>query len=235
MKWMTKAVVALLAATLAMSATTVWADEVYVELRGNNLETADDGYVNLLGSAEPAGASGVAVGFQPVLVDGLRLTGSVDGDGISGNRFQRDLSADWSRSRFMAGADYGVDVLDDRLRPFGRIGLGYSRQTLEYSADGGTYRDVDHGMAGLLAAGVEGRLLVPEADPEAFIDRLTLGLNVTGGYAWQSEANFDGMTSQDAPEEPDDDDPWRRGEYDAGSIQASGFSMSIGVVLGYRF
>ena len=235
MKSMSKLIFGLLAAALVMGASaTAWADKVTLELRGSSVETTDRGYTNLTGDNAP-GAGGLALGFEPAFIDGLRLTASVDGTSLNGSRFAGDLSTSWEHQRVMAGADYGVDLFDDRLRPLVRVGFGYSRQALGLTADNVTYRDTDHGLAAMAAGGLEATVLTSEADADSLVERLSLGINLTAGYSWQTAANFDELESQDAPDEPSDDDPWRRGNYDAGTVQVTGFSLSLGLVAGYRF
>ena len=234
MKW-TKAILpAVVAALIVASASTAWADEVHLEIRGMSMETPDAGYTNLTGDAS-ASSTGFALGYSPSQIDGLRFMASMDVNEFQGTRFAGDLDAEWLGQRFMGGVDYGIDLFDDRLRPLVRVGVGYSRQELIYRADRVSYRDSSHGLTGQAAAGLEGAVLLSDPSPESIADRLSLRLSLTAGYSWRSSANFDEMTSQDAPEEPDDDDPWQRATYDAGTIGLSGFSMAFGVMLGYSF
>lgn len=233
MKTMTKAVVSLMAVCLVMSATTAGADEGFVELRTSLVHSGDDGYAAISGSGAAAGL-GLGVGYELTAIQGLRVLASYDGDGSMQQRFDGDVDALWTRNRLMANMDYGVDIMDDFFRPLVRVGFGYSQQSLEMVTDDVRYRDIDHGLTGLAAGGLEFSIGRSESRSTP-LDRFSIGANLLLGYVWQSEASFDNMSSTGAPEEPTDDDPWPRGSYDAGSMQMSGFTWSMGASMRYQF
>ena len=234
MKTMKKLIIGLIAAGLMMSATTAYADDIYIEGHLSGINTANPAYVGLTG-AGAAGGGGWLVGYEMDAVPGLRLMGIYAGEAMVGDRFSNDLSYDWSRNRLMAGADYGVDLFGERLRPLARLAVGYSYQSLGLTVDNRTYRDGDHGLAAQLSTGVElsfGRGDIVEGE---ILSRLSVGFNFLMGYLWQTEADFSEMRSTSAPSEPNEEDPWTRGSLDAGSLQMSGTTWTVGAVLRYHF
>lgn len=233
MKMTKKIVVSLLAMAMAFGATTASANEGFLEGRVSTLQTNDNGYAAAAG-ANSTGGVGLAVGYELDVIEpgALRVMGLWDVDGISTTRFDGDLGVDWGRNRLMVGADYGYDILP-WLRPLARVTMGYSHQSLRLATDGVTYRAGDHGLSGILAGGVEVSMGRSDTGTDA-MSRLSLGLNLLAGYTWQTRANFDDMTSLEAPDEPDEDDPWIRSTYDAGSMRVSGFTWNFGVMLRYR-
>ena len=236
MRRMTQTIMAsaLLLGLIAVSSTAWAGDKVGVEFHGISLSSGDAGYTNLLGESESS-RSGLTLMYAPEMIDGLRILAGMTNQEFSGQRFNRDLQADWSRMQVGAGADFGVDLLDDRIRPLARGTVGYVYQTLDYRADQQSYGDSSHGFAAFAGVGVEATALRSKAGGESFVDRLSIGMNLLVGYHWETRASFDEMTSESAPEEPTDEDPWARNTYDAGSIQATGVGMQFGLVLGYQF
>ena len=225
MKW----TIGLVTALLVMSGTTASADEGFIELRGGSVAQGD--VDQALAPGSPAGGLGMAVGYELRAVPGLRLMASFDGQGFTARRFDGDVRATWSASHLMPSVDWGVNLVGDWLRPLVRGGFGYAHQSLRLTADNVTYQATDHGLVGRVAGGLEASV-GRSSDGDGTLDRLSLGANLLIGYTWQSEAEFDEM---ETTETIDDDDPWQRGTYDAGSMQVSGASWSLGVVMGYRF
>lgn len=224
-----KLILALLVAAAAMSATTASADELYLEMHGSSVATADTQRV--LAASPTVGGPGIYVGVEPDAFAGGRLMLGYDGDGLYDTRhFAGDLESTWVRTRVMAKADWGYDLVGDWLRPLVRTGVGYSYQRLMLTADNTTYRGTDHGISAMVAGGLESRFIF--GGNEDADGRFSLGANLLVGYSWNSRADFDGM---ETTEELDDDDPWQRGTYDAGSMQLSGITYSVGVTAGYRF
>lgn len=212
----------------------VAADELYIESHLSTLTTGNEGFVNAAGDRSTGGL-GLALGYERTLSPaiGVRPLVIYDADGFDARRFDGDLDTRWARQRVMAGVDVGYSLLS-WLRPIARLGLGYSYQSLQFDAGDEIYADGAHGLTGLAAGGFEiviGRDLMG-TDP---ISRLSLGLHTLFGYSFQTAGNFEAMTSEDAPEEPTDEDPWQRATYDAGSIGASGFNWNLGASLRYRF
>lgn len=226
-----RAAVGAIAAALVMSASTAGANEGFVEARTVTLDTSDNGFAALTGSDKSVGV-GFLAGYElDVLPIGeFRVLGSYAVDGFIGDRFQGDLRANWGRNRFMVGADYGINIVGEWLRPLARVSVGYSRQSLQIESDGATYLDYSHGLSWTAAGGLEA-VIGGSGASSAAISRLSVGVNLLFGYTGQTTAHFDEMEAQDI----DGDDEWTRGTYDAGSIQASGFTWNLGASLRYRF
>ena len=237
MKTTKRIIIGLLAALTVLSAslaTATAANELYGESRLSTVSSSNEGFVNAAGDTSTGGV-GIALGYELGMVDQIALRPLLmyDVQGFDGWRFDGDLRTRWGRQQLMVGADVGYDIFT-WLRPMARLAMGYSHQSLTFTAGGQDYRDTAHGMSGLVAGGLEASIgrSPMGTDP---ISRLSLGANMLFGYTFQTEAHFDEMTSVDAPEEPTDEDPWRRATYDADTIQASGFAFSFGVSLRYRF
>lgn len=230
MKW----IFSVIAAGIFLSSSTAWADEIFVELNVAGVDTRDNGFVGLTG-ATASGGGGLLVGYEMDQVPGLRLLGSYGADGMSGSRFSNQLRYDWVRNRLSLGADYGVDLLNDMVRPLIRVTTGYSHQSLNFRADETNYRGSDHGLHAMAAAGMEFSFGRGEAVAGDFFSRMSFGVNFLVGYLWQTGADFDNMSSTTAPSEPNDEDPWQRVTYDAGSLQMSGVTWTLGASLRYNF
>lgn len=217
---------------VGMGASTAFADQGYLELRNNALVSSQAEFHAARGGPTARGG-GLALGYEPSAVRGLRILGIYDVDGFSTGRFQNnELNVDWGRQRAMAAADYGIALIGDWFRPLARLGIGYSYQTLELAADGVTYRDGDHGASALLAGGLEARIGGDTHEGTSALGRFSLGINALVGYLWQTTASFDSMRTT---EEIEDDDPWQRTTYDAGALNSSGITWTVGFSLGYRF
>ena len=229
-KWLFAAVAAL----MAMGLSTASADEVYVEAFGSSLFTSD--VERTMATTPGVGGSGIVLGYEPEAFAGARVMVGYDGAGYT-NRFlfDGDVEGRWARNRVMAMGDWGYDLVGPWLRPMVRLGVGYSHQRLDLSTSDADYRGTDHGISALVAGGLEASFGRDGDIGEELMswDRFSLGLNVLLGYAWQSRADFDSMETTEEIDE--DDDPWQRGSYDAGSLDMSGMTFSMGLMLRYRF
>ncbi len=235
MYWSLKAVIGFVAFALVMSASTAFADQAYLEFHGGSFDTADSGYVNMIGDEPASTGPGVVLGFEPAAIDGLRLIALYGSDHFNENRFARELTVEWGRQRVMAGADYRLAVIGDRVKPMARLAFGYAYQSLGLEAESREYRDTNHGLIGTAAGGLEATIFDSSQADTGILSHLSFGVNLLFGYSWQTEASFDSMQSQDAPEEPDDDDPWRRADYDAGSMHLHGMTINFGLMMQYQF
>lgn len=233
--WTMKAMITLMAVALVSSASTAFADEAYLEFHGGTLETDDAGYTNMVGEDPASAGAGVVLGFEPAAIDGFRLITTYGSDRFQGSRFANDLSMDWVRHRVMVGADYRLDVISDRIKPMARVAFGYAYQSLGLTAEQREYLGSDHGLIGTAAGGLEATLFDSDDRDEGILSYLSFGLNFLVGYSWQTEASFDEMESQDAPAEPNDDDPWRRANYDAGAMHLHGMTVNFGLMMQYKF
>ena len=230
-KWMVRALAVM--AVLLISGQAL-GQELTVEGHLLGVSTNDEGYIGVMGDRGSAG-TGVLVGYELEQVEDLRLVATFGSDGQTGRRFGGDLESQFSRTRVMVGADYGPGFFHGRVRPLGRVTMGYAGQSLVLEADGESYRDQAHGFSAFAGAGVELAIGSGPVDRENFWSRLSVGGSFLMGYLWQSSARFDEMSSTTAPAEPTEEDPWIRGSYDAGTMQMSGLAWTLGAVIRYRF
>ena len=215
----------LIALCTVLVSQTAAADELLVEGQVLGMVGQSQDFVNL-SAGNGTGGMGFLVGYQMDTMPELRFLASYGVDGMTVNRFNRHMTASWSRHRVMVGADYGILLFADFVRPLARVGVGYAGQRLALSADGVEYADRAHGFAAQGQAGVEVDFTAARTEGP-----LSVGANFLVGYLWQTSASFDAM----APTaERRDDDPWSRSSYDAGSLSARGVTWNLGVSLRYR-
>lgn len=131
----------------------------------------------------------------------------------------------WNMHRFMAEAEWGPELWGF-VRPFARLGAGYSLQSLELQAGEPVLEDNAHDLAGQAALGLE--LFLPfHLSPRAF--PFSVGVSSQVGYSAQTLAEFDEL------EADDDDDAWTREQAALGGVEIDGLFWDIGVNLRLRF
>lgn len=223
--------VSLLTVVLSGWTTTARAQELSLEGSFSGINIVDQSHRALMNEGGSAGL-GFTAGLELEQVRGLRFLVSYGADGTIGSRFDRQVDYSWGRNRVMAGADYGVDFFGGAVRPLVRALGGYSVQSLTLTADGESYSGLAHGAGALVAGGLELSLGRRSGLGAGFWSRVSLGANLFGGYLWQSPGRFEQMESS---HRPDEEDPWIRASYDAGEMGASGWYLSLGAMVRYRF
>ncbi len=235
MKKTTKIMISLIACAAVMQAATAEADQAYLELRSlsTNLE---DGQMAAFTDANSAHGVGLALGYELALdddipvTDGVRLLANFGFDGVSGEPYSGDVSSRWERQRLMASTDVGIDAFGDRVRPLVRLGAGYSRQSLSMTADDTEYRDIDRGFVGEAGGGLEVMFLKGDPEGPNRSDSLSLGGNLMMGYIFQPSSHFDQMERRG-----ENSQDFQHATYDAGTLDTSGLTVSIGFVGSYQF
>ncbi len=233
MKKTTKWMVSLIACAAMMSAATAQADEAYLELRSASTMVGAERMSPLIEDESTLGA-GVVLGYELTLdeisgIAAVRALGIYGFDSANGEPFGGDVVSRWERHRLMAGTDVVFDAFGTRVQPLARLGAGYSQQALSITADNAEYRDTSKGFSAEAAGGLEVAIMQADPDGTAFSDNLSLGLNLLVGYSFFNSAGFHEMERQTASEEEH-----QHALYDAGSLNASGMSMSFGLVGSFR-
>lgn len=168
--------------------------------------------------------STVELGYGVGAQDGLRLTLSYDmSTAPNADRLGGSYALDWTRYRFMLGAEYGVIVLK-YVKPLVGISAGYALQDMTVRADD-VRSDFTHDIAVEGYLGLDGVLTL-----NTFQNGNSLQLVAQGrlGYQMQTEARFDELDSEA-------DDQWTRTENDIGVLDVNGMFWNLGVGVRYSF
>ena len=175
-------------------------------------------------SAFPVGAA-VEVDYRLdyLGLDGLAVFASGRWTGQSSKRFNGATEFDWSRGLYLLGAQYGPWEFGT-FRPLLRLAGGYSTQRLVLNSTQPSMSDRVHDVAGLGSVGFEW------LTPRSLISGAPIRLGVVGqvGYLAQSQAEFDGLRSEQ-------DDDWAREALDVGTLPTSGVFWDVGVNLIYEW
>lgn len=224
-------VFSVLAVALLGVSVPAFAQELSIEGGLTGVNITDESYRALTARAG-AGGAGVNFGLEFEQIPRLRFLAGYGAEGMSGSRFDWQLGYSVGQHEALIGADYGVDLVEGLLRPLVRVQGGYIYRRLSLKSDRVSYSDGAHGVAGLVAGGLELALGRASGIGPGFLSRVSVGANILGGYKWQTRAQFDEMESG---RKVRDDDPWGRASYDAGELGGSGWYFRLGAVIRYRF
>lgn len=230
MSWTNRIGCSVLVAAILLSGSTAVADQGFVEL--HPAATSASGADRAMSDESAIGGATIHLGYAPEALEGVRGMIGYSADGFTAPRFDGDMDATWQRNQVLASADYSYELVGDWLGPLVRGGVGYSRQSLQLGSADADYRGTDNGFSARIGAGLEISLGETD-DPIDRWDRLSVGVNALVGYAWQTSADFDEMETTEEIDE--DEDPWQRTTYDAGSMQISGVHWGGGINLRYQF
>ena len=230
---------ALLALTSALLA---WApdalaDDLVVEL-GAQVVLATDPSYDLIDDRDTLTGLSLAVGVSPIkALPMLRVLGLYQASGPDNPqpRLGDRGRLAWSQTRLMAAMDLGPEVFGF-LRPYARMGAGYSLQSLTWRSSSVTRHDYAHDVVGFGALGIEAFLTLDRlaSDPAmSWLTELKLGVSGQLGLLSQTDATFDELR-------PDQDtlpadDPWTRQALNLGRLKADGAFWSLGVTARMSF